>query len=260
MMMDWSGRTFVLAVYLLPFLYLLAGLAVYAVRALVFGNAPVDRELERRGSSAILGRTLRQGFAWTAGPLERLFASGGVSPDSLTLAGLAMCFLGAVTIALGDLTAGGLLVLGSSAFDFLDGRIARRLGSSNRGGEFLDSTLDRYSDALCFGAAAFLLRDNAWSLSAALVAFGAAGIVPYARAKAEALGADLKSGLMQRPERVVLYSCAAIFSAPIDSLFPAAWQASYPTFAAMIWFQAIATAITAVSRTREGLRQIRGGR
>jgi CDP-diacylglycerol--glycerol-3-phosphate 3-phosphatidyltransferase len=252
-----SLRTFALAVYLLPFVYLLVGLSVYAVRAFVFRNAPVDPEQERRGSSAILGSTLRQGFAWTALPLERLFLSGGVRPDTLTLAGLFMCFLGAVTIALGDLTGGGLLVLGSAGFDFLDGRVARKLGSSNRGGEFLDSTLDRYSDALCFGAAAFLLRDNPWNLCAALVAFGSAGIVPYARAKAEALGADLKSGLMQRPERVVLYSAAAIFSVPLDSLFPAAWQGSHPTFAAMIWFQAIATAITAVARTRDGLRQIR---
>lgn len=250
-------RTLALTVYLLPFLYLLAGLFVYAVRSLLFGNAPVDEEQERRGSSAILGRTLRQGFAWTAGPLERLFLQGGVRPDTLTLAGLFMCFLGAMTIAAGDLTGGGLLILGSAGFDFLDGRVARQLGSSNRGGEFLDSTLDRYSDALCFGAAAFLLRDNPWHLSAALVAFGAAGIVPYARAKAEALGADLKSGLMQRPERVVLYSGAAIFSFPLDSLFPASWQGSHPTFAAMIWFQAVATAVTAVVRTRDGLRQIR---
>jgi CDP-diacylglycerol---glycerol-3-phosphate 3-phosphatidyltransferase len=255
-----STRTFVLAIYLLPFVYLLVGLAVYAVRALVFHNAPVDAEQERRGSSAILGSTLRQGFAWTALPLERLFISGGVRPDTLTLAGLFLCFLGSVTIALGDLTGGGLLVLGSSGFDFLDGRVARKLGSSNRGGEFLDSTLDRYSDALCFGAAAFLLRDNPWNLTAALVAFGAAGIVPYARAKAEALGADLKSGLMQRPERVVIYSAAAIFSVPLDTLFPSTWQSAHPTFAAMIWFQAIATAITAVSRTRDGLRQIRAMR
>jgi phosphatidylglycerophosphate synthase len=254
-----SLRTFSLAVYLLPFLYLLVGMVVYAVRAHVFHNAPVDAEVERRGTSAILGSTLRQGFAWTAAPLERLFAAGGASPDSLTLAGLAMCVMGTFTIASGDLTAGGLLVLGSSGFDFLDGRVARRLGRSNRGGEFLDSTLDRYSDALCFGAAAFLLRDNPWHLTAALVAFGAAGIVPYARAKAEALGADLKSGLMQRPERLVLYTFAAIFSVPIDAQLPASFGA-YPTFAAMIWLQAIGTALTAVERTRGGLRQIRGGR
>lgn len=255
-MNSWPGRTAVLAILVFPVVWLAGGLVVYAVRARLLGNAPVDEELARRGHSALLGPTIRQGFAWTAAPVERLFLEGGASPDAITLAGCLLCCGGAALIAAGDLTVGGLVVLASAAFDFLDGRIARRRGISNRGGEFLDSTLDRYSDAFCFGAAAFLLRDQPWHLVAALVGFGSAAIVPYARAKAEALGADLRSGLMQRPERVVLLSVAAIFSAPLDALWPGAASA-HPTFAAMIWFLAVATAATAVMRTREGFRLIR---
>jgi CDP-diacylglycerol--glycerol-3-phosphate 3-phosphatidyltransferase len=257
-MNSWPGRSIVLVILLFPIVYIIAGLAVYAVRALVLGNAPVDEELARRGHSALLGHTIRQGFAWTAGPLERLIVNGGTSPDALTLAGCVCCFLGAVVIAAGDLTVGGMMVLGSAGFDFLDGRVARRIGAASRAGEFLDSTLDRYSDAFCFGAAAYLMRDNGWNLVAALIAFGAAAVVPYARAKAEALGTDLRSGLMQRPERVVLFSAAAIFGAPLDCLWPAGAQGAHPTFAAMVWFLALATAATAISRTREGLRLIRG--
>ncbi|MFN2426483.1 MAG: CDP-alcohol phosphatidyltransferase family protein [Candidatus Binatia bacterium] len=252
-------RIVIVGLLVSPLVYVVVGVIVYAVRAML-GNAPVDAELARRGHSALLGSTVRQGFAWAAGPLERLFAAGGASPDTLTMAGFAMCCLGAFTIGAGDLTVGGLLVLGSSGFDFLDGRVARRRGVANRGGEFLDSTLDRFSDALCFGAAAFLFRDSPWNLTAALVAFGAAGIVPYARAKAEALGSDLRSGLMQRPERLVLYSAASILSAPLDGLWPASLQGSYPTFAAMTWFIALATAATAIARTREGLRLIRSAK
>lgn len=258
--MSWPGRSVVFGLLLLPFVGLLAGLVVYAVRAHVLGNAPVDEEVARRGRSALLGTTVRQGFSWTFSPLEALLLSSGVSPDALTVAGCAMCLLGSVAVAAGDLTVGGLTVLGSAGLDFLDGRVARRRGVANRGGEFLDSTLDRYSDAFCFAAAAFLFRDSPWTLAAALLAFAASGIVPYARAKAEAIGQNLRSGLMQRPERVVLYSAAAIFSAPLDGLWPAAAGSAYPTFAAMIWFLAIATTVTAVSRTREGLRLIRGGR
>jgi len=255
-MNSWPGRSAVLAILLFPLVWMAGGLFVYAVRTFVLGNAPVDEELARRGHSALLGRTVRQGFAWTAAPVERLFLHRGVSPDVITVTGCVLCCVGAAMIAAGDLTIGGLIVLGSAGFDFLDGRIARRRGVANRGGEFLDSTLDRYSDAFCFGAAAFLLRDHPWHLVAALVGFGSAAIVPYARAKAEALGAELRSGLMQRPERVVLLSVAAIFSAPLDTLWPAAASA-HPTFAAMIWFLAMATAATAVMRTREGFRSIR---
>ncbi len=252
-----SGRTVLIVALLLPLAWTLAAVAIYALRRLL-GTAPVDEELARRGRSALLGHTVRQGFAWSMNPWERLFLDGGVSPDALTLAGLVMCGAGSIMIAADDLTVGGLLVLGSSVFDFLDGRIARRRGIANPGGEFLDSTLDRYSDAFCFGAAAFLLRDDPWSLAAALTALGAAGIVPYARAKAEALGQELKSGLMQRPERVVLLSAAAIFSAPLDARWPASMQAAHPTFAAMIWLLAAATLATALSRTRDGLRLLRG--
>lgn len=255
----WPGRTLVLALLLFPFAWLLAGLTVYAVRERILGNAPVDDEVAGRGRSAILGGTLRQGFAWTAGPVERFFLRSGASPDALTLAGAAMGAAGAVAVAAGDLTVGGLAVLGASAFDFLDGRIARTRGLSNAAGEFLDSTVDRYSDAFCFGAAAFLMRDEPWSLAAALVAFGATAVVPYARAKAEALGIQLRSGLMQRPERVVLYSAAAIFSGPLDALWPAWVGSRHPTFAVAIAVLAVATTGTALARTRDGLRRIRAG-
>ena len=233
----------------------MAGTALYAVRALAFGVAPIDEEQARRGHSALLGHTIRQGFAWTMAPLERAVLRSGISPDTLTIAGTAIGFFGAAAIALGDLGAGGAMFICACGFDFFDGRLARRLGASNRGGEFLDSTLDRYSDACAFGAAAFLFRDSEWNLLASLVAFGATTIVPYARAKAEALGTELKSGLMQRPERVVLYSAAAVFGTWLDPLWPAVGE--HPTFAAMIWFLALATSYTAIARTRDGLRAIR---
>jgi len=256
-MTSWPGRSVVVAILFLPVVYLIAAISLYALRARLRGDAPVDEELAARGKSVLLGHTIRQGFAWAAGPLERLFLRGSVSPDALTLAGCAVCCSGALLVAAGDLTVGGLLVLASSGFDFLDGRLARGRGLSSRAGEFLDSTLDRYSDAFCFGAAAFLFREEPWHLTAALLAFGAAGIVSYARAKAESLGVPLRGGLMQRPERVVLYSTVAIFSAPLDALWPAALQAGHPTFAATIWFLALATAGTALSRTRQALAILR---
>lgn len=255
--MSWPGRSIVLAIMLMPVAAVLAGMAVYVWRALVVGTAPIDAELAARGRSALLGQTVRQGFAWSFRPLERLLVDSAVSPDVLTVAGCAMCALGALFIAAGDLTVGGLVVIGSAGLDFLDGRVARSRGIAGRAGEFLDSTLDRCSDAFSFGAAAILLRDNAWNLAAALLAFGAAAVVPYARAKAEALGIDLRGGLMQRPERVVLFSLAAILSTTLDAFWPASMQHAHPTFAAAIWFLALATTATALSRTREGLRRIR---
>ncbi|HXC51348.1 MAG TPA: CDP-alcohol phosphatidyltransferase family protein [Candidatus Limnocylindrales bacterium] len=249
------SRPLFIAILSSPVAALLAGMSIYAFRTFYLRNAPMDEELARRGQSALLGQTIRQAFAWTVRPIEYAFEHSGASPDLLTISGTVLCAVGSIVLASGDLTVGGLLILFSSCFDFLDGRIARKRGISDRGGEFLDSTMDRYADAFCFGAAAFLLRDNAWNLSAALLAFGASGIVPYARAKAEALGAELRGGLMQRPERVVLLSGAAIFSAPLDHLCP--FDAAHPTFTLVIWILAIGTAVTAVGRTIDGLRATR---
>jgi CDP-diacylglycerol--glycerol-3-phosphate 3-phosphatidyltransferase len=242
---------------LLPFAWLLVGLAVYPLLA-SGGRIAADEELSRRGNSAVLGATIRNAFAWTAGPAERFFVRAGISANALSVAGCVLCAVGGVAIGAGELLFGGLLVLESSLFDYLDGRIARAHGTSNPAGEFLDSTLDRYADAFCFGGAAFLLRANAWNLIAALVALAATAIVPYARAKSASLGRDLKTGTMQRAERVVLLSGAAIFSTPLDWLCPASMQDAHPTLAAMIWFLAISTAWTAIGRTRDGFGGLKG--
>ncbi|HYC00782.1 MAG TPA: CDP-alcohol phosphatidyltransferase family protein [Candidatus Limnocylindrales bacterium] len=250
------GRNLVLVLLLLPVVYLIGSLLLYAFRSLVLHDAPVDEELAARGRSAILGTTIRQGFAWCAGPVEQLVLRRGISADTLTMSGCAACSTGAAVIAAGDLTIGGIIVLQSAAFDFLDGRIARRRGTVGRAGEFFDSTLDRYSDAFCFASAAFYFREQPAHLLASLVAMGAAAIVPYTRAKAEALGTDLKIGLMQRPERLVLFSGAAMFAASLDTLWPGAFAYS-PTFALAIWVLALGTAWTAVVRTREGRVRLR---
>lgn len=258
-MTSWPGRSLVLGLLVLPLAVLFFGLLVHAIRTFALRTAPLDEELAARGRSVLLGHTVRQGFAWLMGPIERMIAAGSVSPDSLTLLGFALCVAGSGFVAAGDLTVGGLVVLASSAFDFLDGRVARRRNVATRAGEFLDSTMDRYADAFCFGAAAFLFRAEAWNLAASLVAFGAAAVVPYARAKAEALGVSLRSGLMQRPERLVLFSVAAIFSATLDRVWPSFGLSAYPSFALSIWFLAGATLWTAIARTVEGFRLV-GGR
>lgn len=241
-----------------PIVYFVAALVWYAVRSRGDG-APFDRELAARGRSFLLGHTIRQGFAWSMTPIEAALLRASVAPDTLTVAGCVLCCVGALVLACGDVTVGGMLILGSAAFDFLDGRLARRLGLSTKAGEFLDSTLDRYADAFCFGGAAFFFRDRPWMLAASLTAFGASAIVPYARAKADSLGVAMRSGLMQRPERIVLFGVSAIFGAVLDWCWPASMRDLHPTFASAVCFLAVATAGTAVARTREALRRLRSG-
>ena len=80
--------------------------------------------------------------------------------------------------------------------DMTDGMIARATGKSSRFGAFLDSTLDRFADAAVFGGIAWGMLDyHRLTALAALLCLAFGSFVPYARARAEGLGIDTKTGI-----------------------------------------------------------------
>jgi CDP-diacylglycerol---glycerol-3-phosphate 3-phosphatidyltransferase len=98
--------------------------------------------------------------------------------------------------------------------DLLDGTMARLSGSDSTWGAFLDSTLDRISDAglslaVLLGAIAL---DEPWAIGAASVSLVAGQVVPYAKARAEALGIPCDVGFAERAERVVLILLATLLA------------------------------------------------
>ena len=80
---------------------------------------------------------LRPGLNGAARGLARL----GVRADQVTWAGFALGIGAALSIALGQFTAGLLLILASRVCDGIDGALARLTAPTERGG-FLDITLD----------------------------------------------------------------------------------------------------------------------
>jgi len=145
------------------------------------------------------------------GPLSSITKRIPFSPNTLTVIG----FLITVTAALilpYHLRLGGILILLGGIFDMLDGIVARTTGKTTKFGAFLDSFLDRFSDALLFLAVTwfFVQKDN---FTGALVCLGTlvgAFLISYTRARAEGLGESCHTGLMERPERVVLLAFGAI--------------------------------------------------
>src|SRR5579859_725285 len=83
----------------------------------------------------------------------------GVTPNTLTVAGLLLSMVTAFVIAQGMFLAGGLLVLFAGIFDMFDGAMARARNASTTFGAFLDSTLDRYSESIIlFGLLFYALQ------------------------------------------------------------------------------------------------------
>src|SRR5581483_3272725 len=147
-------------------------------------------------------------------PLARL----GVTPNMLTGIGLLLSIVTAAVIAQGFLFAGGWLVLFAGIFDMFDGAMARVQNAATTFGAFLDSTLDRYSESIIlFGLLYYALQhpglqdklwpvanEQSWMITFAFIAVVGSLMVSYTKARAEGLGLECKTGLLARPERVVL--------------------------------------------------------
>ena len=179
-----------------------------------------------------------------ARPLDALVrALARISPDVLTITGLVLNGVACAFFALAGgpeyvspamLRIGGLVAIAGAAFDMLDGRVARLRGRETRFGAYLDSTMDRYSDALLYLGLMVLYARLDETLLMVLVWVAAFGgfMTSYARARAESLIPRCTVGLMERPERVVVLILGALTNRMVAAL----------------WIIAILANITAIQR------------
>ncbi len=148
--------------------------------------------------------------------VARLLDSLGVTPNMLSLLGFAGQVMGAMLVAVGALSAAGFVLLFISPLDALDGSLARLRGEASKFGAFFDSVLDRYSELLLF--AGFLVYFlGRFDQKMALWTFAAAAgsiLVSYTRARGEALGFEVRRGLLTRLERYIIIIPTLIFAVP----------------------------------------------
>ncbi len=139
-------------------------------------------------------------------PLARILAKTGVSPNAISLLGLLFTGVAAGIIASGHFFWGGVVLLGGSSFDMLDGALARAQGSVSVWGALWDSTLDRLGEGvLLLGLlAVYAGSDAPTEIILIFVVLIASFMVSYVKARAEGLGLECGVGLMQRPERLVV--------------------------------------------------------
>jgi CDP-diacylglycerol--glycerol-3-phosphate 3-phosphatidyltransferase len=144
---------------------------------------------------------------------ERLIESR-LTPNAISLTGLALNIVAAVLVWEGLFFLGGVAFIVGSIMDTLDGRYSRMSGKGTPFGAFLDSTIDRVEEGIVLAAvAATFAREGAEGATAAVViAVLASLMVSYTRARAEALGVACKVGLATRPVRVVILSIGLIFA------------------------------------------------
>ncbi len=155
---------------------------------------------------------LRAVIAPILNKIAMLFVGLGFTPNGLTFVGLLITGVSAGLVAIGQLAAGGAVLLFAGAFDMFDGAVARLTGKESNFGALLDSVIDRVSEAVVLLGLLVYVLDKESSVGAILVYLSLAGsiIVSYVRARAEGLGIECKVGLLQRPERVVMLGVGLI--------------------------------------------------
>jgi CDP-diacylglycerol--glycerol-3-phosphate 3-phosphatidyltransferase len=199
------------------------------------------RERSSSGLRFNLEKELRKHSQVVLAPIARRLGRMGLTPNVLTLVGLALNGAVAVVVATGTLQWGGALLLFASAFDALDGTLARLTGQQSRFGAFFDSTIDRYSEGLVLGGLLYYMLQQGDQRGVLLAFAGIVGslMVSYTRARAEGLNVECKVGLLTRIGRMALLSIGLIVARPVIALWILATLANFTAFQRMhhVWRQ-----------------------
>jgi CDP-diacylglycerol--glycerol-3-phosphate 3-phosphatidyltransferase len=190
-----------------------------------------------------LAKSTRGGIA----PVARRLHALGVSANVVTVLGFLLTIAGAALLATGRPGAALIVLLLGTLSDAVDGQIARAAGGGTRFGAFLDSTLDRLSDAALAISAVHLgtIVQFGETLPSALSFWGGLALlvasfqVSYIRAKAESLGEGASVGLAPREARIALFLLGV-----------AAWAVTgtFLLFAAAVALAALLATVTVIQR------------
>jgi CDP-diacylglycerol--glycerol-3-phosphate 3-phosphatidyltransferase len=172
------------------------------------------------------------------------WTKGVIKPNHLTLIGLLVTLVATVFLALGLWIAAGIAIIVAGLFDLLDGAVARSQERVTAFGAFLDSVIDRYSDFTLFIGLFYYYATNGHLYLMLLASLAAMGsfLVPFTRARAETVIPSCKVGIMERPERIILLACGALFN----------WMIY------ILWILTILTHITVIQRILYTRKRLRG--
>jgi CDP-diacylglycerol---glycerol-3-phosphate 3-phosphatidyltransferase len=163
---------------------------------------------------------LRLIFKSILDPIGAFLNRLGLTPNTITLLGLAGTTVGAYFLALGKITTGAFILLISVLVDAFDGTMARLRDEPSDFGAFVDSVSDRYAELITFGGLLyyFLTLDNYPGMMVTFAAAAGSVLVSYVKARAEGLGFDAKVGLLTRTERYLVLIPLLIINQPLIAM------------------------------------------
>jgi len=142
------------------------------------------------------------------------FKNRNINPNVFTALGLVFAYISCLSIAMGYNIIAGFALLISGFFDLLDGAMARISNKVTPFGGFLDSVLDRYSDMfVLYGIIVFFIkRSELFYCLITIIAIIGVAVIPYAKARAEAASIKCNTGILEKPERIIILLIGLFFN------------------------------------------------
>jgi CDP-diacylglycerol--glycerol-3-phosphate 3-phosphatidyltransferase len=197
---------------------------------------------------------IRPALSRVTSPVGHALARTGVTPNTVTIIGTLGVVGGALAFyPFGKFFWGTIVITVFVLFDLFDGAVARVTGKTSRFGAFLDSNMDRVSDAAIFTGLIlrYAGRDHNDMLLVCLALFCLVSgvLVSYARARAEGMGLNATIGIAERGERLIV-SLVAIGLTGLGVPY---------VLAIGLWLLSVASVITVAQRYIAVRRQVEAG-
>jgi CDP-diacylglycerol--glycerol-3-phosphate 3-phosphatidyltransferase len=175
-----------------------------------------DNVHDLRRGDPVVPAAVKEAVRAGLSPIVRLAIALHLTPNTITVIGLLITIVASALVAGGWLLVGAAVLTAGSLLDAVDGALARAQGGGTAFGSFLDSTLDRASEAIVYVGIVFwflgALEAPTLPVLAVFVAMAGSFLVSYAHARAEGIGLSASVGLAPRTERLVLVIAGIAFA------------------------------------------------
>ncbi|MEM4589811.1 MAG: CDP-alcohol phosphatidyltransferase family protein [Candidatus Micrarchaeia archaeon] len=188
-------------------------------------------------------KTLKNIREW----IGKNFSRFNISPNIWTIASLAVAIAAFLSIINRYFLFGAILIIISGLIDLIDGAVARKTKKVTKFGAFLDTVIDRYNEFLFIFPLVFIQWQpivfdfQVWVF---LFLFGSM-ITTYVKSAAaeKKLKKELRGGILERAERVGLYTVSLIIA-----------EFNVTIFQYLIIILAILSNISAIQRIVKAIR------
>lgn len=181
--------------------FLVTAIMAFTIAKVAWGHRGHER-LARETGLPLLGKAPMEAVYAAIFPIGRGLARVGVSANAVSVAALGVAGSAGVLFATGHFGAGAATAVLATLADAVDGIVARESHTQSRFGQVLDTTIDRYVDALLVGGIAIFVRAEAWLLALCIAALVGGFMVSYASSVLRELKADDSGAPMRRAHRL----------------------------------------------------------